>query len=279
MRLEPGGVLRRLPAAIAVGLAVTLLLVLASSCGSLTIGQKALRPAPVGVRLATPTALPHENTVPMHEDCTACHIKDNQLVKGKPMPEIPHQVAGWEQCSFCHADGRLSPMPARHAGATDDQCQTCHKTQASPPPLMAHLVFEDKQCTSCHGPVVALPVTHADRPGYTCDLCHQTPPSAPPAAPHPATDGQKCGSCHTAVLAPHTLKPGESCATCHTGKTALALPPSHAGRTEPLCTLCHQEQKAAPPAIPHDIQNRGRCTDCHAEGNGSLTPGARQLVQ
>ncbi len=129
-------VLRRPLAVLAVALAAILFLVVASSCQSLTIGQKALRPPPAALLVASPTPQ-HENTIPMHEDCTACHIKDNQLVKGKPMPEIPHQVAGWEQCSFCHAEGRLAPMPARHAGATEDQCQTCHKAAASPPPLMA----------------------------------------------------------------------------------------------------------------------------------------------
>ncbi len=281
MRPDPR-MIRRFLAILAATVAGGLFLVVASSCQSLTIGQKALRPAPAASLVTTAPAQQPPAAMPMHEDCTACHVKDNQLVKGKPMPVIPHQVSGWEECSFCHSEGRLAPMPVRHAGAPDDQCQTCHKAGTVPPPLMAHLNFKDKSCVSCHGPVVGLPVSHNDRPAYACDLCHQIPASGPPAAPHPATQAQKCGTCHKVVATvPHSLMQGEKCGTCHTGERALSLTPAHAGRSEQLCTLCHQERKGGTPGIPHSIENRGRCTDCHAPGKSPPSAGAGggKLVQ
>ena len=260
MKADAAG-LRLLAIRLGLGLAGLVLAGMFAACEPMTLGQKALAPAAPAVQ-SVPTPAPQhssEGSLAMHEDCVSCHLQDNKLVRGKPMPEIPHQVAGWEQCSFCHSDGRLAPMPARHVGAPDDQCQTCHKPTSTPPPQMGHLAFKDKQCTSCHGVLVALPTSHKDRPAYLCELCHKAPSKAPPAAPHPTTGGKACASCHGAAK-------------------GLSMPLSHAGRGEDTCTLCHQESTSGAPSIPHSMENRAVCTDCHsANTNGSGDGGARLI--
>jgi hypothetical protein len=42
-------------------------------------------------------------------------------------PPLTHRVRGMENCIRCHPVGRgRSPMPADHAGYTNDGCLTCH---------------------------------------------------------------------------------------------------------------------------------------------------------
>jgi Zn finger protein HypA/HybF involved in hydrogenase expression len=48
-----------------------------------------------------------------------------------PPPRIPHAVAGFVACQYCHSTGREgAPVnPANHAGYTNDVCLTCHKVK------------------------------------------------------------------------------------------------------------------------------------------------------
>ncbi len=42
-------------------------------------------------------------------------------------PSIPHGLVGMGQCLACHGPEGLKPVPADHAGRTEDICQVCHK--------------------------------------------------------------------------------------------------------------------------------------------------------
>lgn len=42
-------------------------------------------------------------------------------------PQIPHSLTGMSQCLACHGSGGIKPVPADHAGRTEEICQVCHK--------------------------------------------------------------------------------------------------------------------------------------------------------
>ncbi len=46
---------------------------------------------------------------------------------GSTAKQIPHPVAGMENCLQCHAAGGVKPVPASHKDYQNAQCQTCHK--------------------------------------------------------------------------------------------------------------------------------------------------------
>lgn len=49
---------------------------------------------------------------------------------GGAAPTIPHPVAGRENmCVTCHAAGGVKPMPADHAGRTNEMCLVCHRPE------------------------------------------------------------------------------------------------------------------------------------------------------
>lgn len=215
----------------------------AAACEPPAIGQRALSSALLspGAQAATPSASPAPS---IYRDCSTCHVLDEQVVRTKPMPVIPHQVAGWERCSYCHGAGRLASIPTSHAGATDDQCQACHRPSENPPPRMTHLAFKNRTCGSCHGPIVKLTATHDTRSPATCELCHQPAVTTPPALPHnEATTG--------------------ACLSCHGEGQRLALAPAHRSRKPQLCTMCHEQPSGGTPLIPHTLDNRSNCVDCH----------------
>ena len=68
--------------------------------------------------------------------CQACHKPATGVVAPTPAPgtqppaaiapPIPHPVSGETNCLTCHATGGLKPMPAGHAGRSNDLCQVCH---------------------------------------------------------------------------------------------------------------------------------------------------------
>jgi hypothetical protein len=181
-----------------------------------------------------------------HEDCAACHVQDNKIVRGKTLAVVPHLTEGWEQCSFCHSPNRLRPLPEKHPATTDDVCIACHKPTASPPPPQPHLAFAGKQCSDCHGTELALPPTHTDRPDFLCQLCHKPADKAPPEVPHTVADN--------AAL----------CSSCHGDQAALAPPENHAGWDNQTCALCHQERPGGAPKVTHALDNRLDCTYCHS---------------
>jgi len=249
---------KRAASRLGVALFLGLTLLAAAGCVPITIGQRG-EPPPAPTPVAhTPDQVQAQaaGAVAMHDDCQSCHVQENKVVKGKSMPTVPHQVEGWEACSFCHAEGRIAPLPGRHTRVTDGLWMTCHRPAATPVPPMGHTAFQGKQCTSCHGSTVALPVSHKDRATYTCELCHKAPTKAAPAVPH-------------SVVA------GVSCAQCHGSGKPLALPASHDGRQDQLCTTCHKERPGGVPSIPHDLDNRSNCTQCHVPGARTGGPTVR----
>lgn len=42
-------------------------------------------------------------------------------------PNIPHPLEGRDQCLLCHGQGGLKPVPADHAGRTEQMCRLCHQ--------------------------------------------------------------------------------------------------------------------------------------------------------
>ncbi len=59
--------------------------------------------------------------------CELCH---KSMVEEAALAtrELPHEVAGREDCLMCHGEGigEAAKVPADHAGRTNDTCQLCH---------------------------------------------------------------------------------------------------------------------------------------------------------
>lgn len=74
---------------------------------------------------------------------------------------IPHPLDGWEDCLFCHGEGRPQAVPADHAGRADDTCLACHDWQ--PPAArssgastaeLGEAIWSAREgltCRNCHG--------------------------------------------------------------------------------------------------------------------------------
>jgi len=106
-------------------------------------------------------------------------------------PAIPHDLAGRDDCLICHsADSTRNPVPADHAGRTNDTCQTCHKpaaaAEATPaasaegaqagPPAIPHDLAGRDNCLICHAAdssIKPVPADHAGRTNDTCQACHK----------------------------------------------------------------------------------------------------------
>jgi cytochrome b subunit of formate dehydrogenase len=127
----------------------------------------AMSEAGTGAAVAGPKAIPHSTTEAAYQDCTACHgagkirpspenhasfTVDSCTTCHKPAesgatPEagatseagsdsslaspkaIPHSIteATYQDCTACHAAGKIKPPPDNHASFTVDSCTTCHK--------------------------------------------------------------------------------------------------------------------------------------------------------
>ncbi len=130
---------------------------------------------------------PGQVQMPAGADCAACHETSGGVIGVKPIPDIPHPVAKWTDCTACHSNTRLVQTAPGHSGIHADQCQICHTVSlgAAPPP--AHTVLPDADCLACHGVTAPLPSDMAHRPRQDCWLCHlssnASPASGWPAAP------------------------------------------------------------------------------------------------
>ncbi len=51
--------------------------------------------------------------------------------------EIPHDLAGRDDCLQCHAEGGLKPFPPDHADRTSDVCQSCHEASEGTVPTVS----------------------------------------------------------------------------------------------------------------------------------------------
>jgi hypothetical protein len=130
--------------------------------------------------------------------CAGCHTASAGVML-KPIPVLGHPLAGWRNCSACHAPGRLVSVAPGHGSLTQDQCLSCHRergdasTALTPRP---HHVFPGQACSSCHGADKQAPVPDAMSGRTACWLCHheQTPGAgeAPIATPvtSPAPGGE-----------------------------------------------------------------------------------------
>jgi cytochrome b subunit of formate dehydrogenase len=106
-------------------------------------------------------------------------------------PQIPHAIAGREQCYTCHGPKGMKPMPVNHEGRPIESCQICHKlspvserkkpvaekaTAGGPKPVPHPTSGEPfKNCLNCHGAgkVKPFPATHASFPVGSCTACHR----------------------------------------------------------------------------------------------------------
>ncbi len=62
--------------------------------------------------------------------CELCH-KSMVEEAALAIRELPHEVAGREDCLMCHGEGigGAAKVPADHAGRTNDTCQLCHEPE------------------------------------------------------------------------------------------------------------------------------------------------------
>jgi len=196
--------------------------------------------------------------------CLVCHQAN--AAAAAAIPSIPHPTAGREDCLTCHATGKVKPVPANHAGRTDETCTACHQasaTAAAAIPAIPHPTEGREDCLVCHaaGKIKPFPANHGGRTKETCTACHQV--SATAATPIPTI--------------PHLTAGREDCLACHGPGQVKPFPADHQGRTKEMCTACHQVSATAAmataaviPPIPHTTEGREDCLVCH--GPGQLKP-------
>lgn len=56
-------------------------------------------------------------------NCTFCHDPHAPALGA---PQVPHQIAGREDCVACHGPDGQRPMPANHEGRPSQICLGCH---------------------------------------------------------------------------------------------------------------------------------------------------------
>jgi len=115
-------------------------------------------------------------------DCAQCHtpagFKESAAGLLSNAKAVPHAIVGREQCLTCHASA-VKPVPASHAGRTDETCTLCHKPgvvkeSESEAKAIPHAIVGREQCLTCHASAVKpVPVSHAGRTDDTCTLCHK----------------------------------------------------------------------------------------------------------
>lgn len=74
------------------------------------------------------TEVPASHAERASETCLWCHATDSPLLTVDPA-QIPHGVAGRDDCLMCHAVGAMEPVtdvPANHEGRESIHCRMCH---------------------------------------------------------------------------------------------------------------------------------------------------------
>jgi hypothetical protein len=214
-----------------------------------------------------------------NETCDQCHRPIG--IEPVAVRPIPHPVEGRDNCLACHESGvgGASPVPADHAGRTNETCGQCHVVASTTPvaaPYIPHSLEGKGDCLVCHreGVSGALPVPadHAGRTNESCRQCHIAPDLAP--APVPPI--------------PHSVEEQEACLICHgvgIGEP-LEIPEDHVGRPNEICQTCHQPPVTivatpAPPPSPTPIQHpevpgENSCLECHSGLDGKYSNIANQ---
>lgn len=227
-----------------------------------------------------------------------------------PPPQIPHPIGGNPDCQKCHAlNSTVRPMPADHAGRTNETCQACHvptippegqATQAGKPPGIPHDLTGRAECLGCHNSGAAsmpqIPQSHKDA-NYTngiCTGCHQ-PLKAGELTPTPqATISPTAGATGAPTVSATETISAEVTVTATVQATVTAeatgspateatpterptvstgipnMPPDHFTAG---CTTCHSAGLSGAPVFPanHANYTNEMCSGCHKQAQGGPT--------
>ena len=124
----------------------------------------------------TGPVVPAAVEMPLQGDCLACH----QTTTGiglVPVPALGHPLAGWRDCTACHAPERLVQTAPGHTSLHRDQCLLCHTHATPAAPSRPHSSAVTTDCLACHGTSAPLPGTMVGRDDATCWLCHRASPA------------------------------------------------------------------------------------------------------
>lgn len=143
--------------------------------------SKPLTPTPAASPTGTLVMTPTPAVAP-----TATPTTPSPTVQTTPTPtsgggitNIPHPVAGRENCVLCHKTGiTTEAVPANHAGRNNATCQICHKPTGSigGAPNIPHTLDGFSDCLMCHKQKLvapAFPANHASFPNNLCATCHK----------------------------------------------------------------------------------------------------------
>lgn len=75
-----------------------------------------------------PKPVPADHQGRINEACLLCH--EAPAAEAPPpalAPGIPHSLEGRGDCLLCHSESGVKPVPADHAGRTNESCQLCHQ--------------------------------------------------------------------------------------------------------------------------------------------------------
>ncbi len=91
-------------------------------------------------------------------------------------PRIPHTLDGRDNCLSCHGPQGVKPVPADHAGRTNDMCRACHQPAAAAPAPAATAVPAAPTKSSVSGTPPAVTTRIPLAAGATessCVTCHR----------------------------------------------------------------------------------------------------------
>lgn len=106
----------------------------------------------------SPAATPALATLPAEPDAAVTPVATPPRVTALL---VSHPVEGREECSLCHGDEGIEPLPDDHDGRGDGICLGCHDVQPAPTPPLAgseieqgQVLWQERQglaCRNCHG--------------------------------------------------------------------------------------------------------------------------------
>jgi hypothetical protein len=235
------------------------------------------------------------------DTCLACHQMSAAAAAATPVPapDIPHPIAGREDCASCHGLGQVRPFPADHQGRADETCQGCHEVNAAemappstevvPTPISEPELFGENSCVTCHqglGGASAQKTqdwqasVHAAE-GVGCVSCHGGDPNQADAAaamsaeagflgvPSKGEIPGLCASCHSNVdlMRPYNI-PIDQFDQYWQSQHGQAL--VEGDQNVATCYDCHGGHKVLgvkdPAATVYPTNEPGMCAGCHADG-------------
>ena len=143
----------------------------------------------------SPTPVPHPSAsprsamalspvgieMPADANCNGCHLTISGTVGTRPIPVMGHPLAGWRDCTACHAEGSLVKTAPGHISLHKDDCLICHQTRveagenSAPAPRPEHM-GGTQPCATCHGVDDHAPLPESMRGrGDNCWICHNGP--------------------------------------------------------------------------------------------------------